>query len=121
MTLLEALVALVVLGLTASGFLQAFREGGRTAQHAAEWSAAVAAAEATMEGALLDAASVGGASPAVDAVTRFRPRVAVRPWPGAAQGVDEVTATVTLSGGRTFTLHRLVRRASSLPPSRGTP
>lgn len=121
MTLLEALVALVVLGLTASGFLGAFREGGRSAQQAAEWSAAVAAAEATMEGALLDAPPLGDASPAADAMARFRPSVVVRPWPGAARGLDEVAATVTLSNGATFTLHRLVRRAASPSPSRGTP
>ena len=35
--------------------------------------------------------------------------VVVRPWAGATQGVDEVTATVTLSNGATFTLNRLVR------------
>ena len=121
MTLLEALVALVVLGLTASGFLEAFREGGRGARHAAEWRDAVAAAEATMERALLDAPPVSDATLPPDAIARFRPRVAVRPWPGAARGVDELTATVTLSNGATFTLHRLVRRAASRPPSRGAP
>ena len=121
MTLLEALVALVVLGLTASGFLEAFREGGRSARHAAEWSAAVAAAEATMESALLHAPPVGDALPAGDAVARFRPRIVVRPWPDAPRSIDELTATVTLSNGATFSLRRLVRRAPSRAPSRTAP
>lgn len=102
MTLLEALVALVILGLTATGFLEGFRAGSRTARHAADWSAAVAAAEVTLEGALLDA-------PPPDSLARWQPRVARAPWEGAPR-VDVVTATVTLPDGGAFTLRRLVRR-----------
>ena len=102
MTLLEALVALVILGLTATGFLEGFRAGGRTARAAADWSAAVAAAEVTLEGALLDA-------PPPDSLARWQPRVARQPWDGAPR-VDVVTATVTLPDGGEFTLRRLVRR-----------
>lgn len=108
MTLLEALVALVILGLTATGFLETFRAGGRSARDAAEWSAAVAAAEATLEGAILQA-------PPPATLARYRPTVSVRPWPGAPR-VDELAATVTLPNGARFTLRRLVRRAPA--PSR---
>ncbi|MGZ8378641.1 MAG: type II secretion system protein [Gemmatirosa sp.] len=104
MTLLEALVALVILGLTATGFLEGFRAGNRTAREAAEWSAAVAAAEATLEGALLEA-------PPADSLARWRPRVTTQPWEGAPRAVDVVAATVTLPHGAEFTLRRLVRRA----------
>ena len=104
MTLLEALVALVILGLAATGFLEGFRAGGRTARDAADWSAAVAAAEVTLEAALLDA-------PPPDSLARWQPRVARTPWTGATRGrVDVVTATVTLPDGGEFTLRRLVRR-----------
>lgn len=102
MTLLEALVALLILGLTATGFLEGFRAGSRTARDAADWSAAVAAAEATLEGALLQA-------PPPDSLARWQPRVATQPWEGAPR-VDVVSATVTLPNGAEFTLRRLVRR-----------
>jgi type II secretory pathway pseudopilin PulG len=111
-TLLEALVALVILGLTATGFLESFRAGSRTAREAVEWSTAVAAAEATLEGALLDA-------PPADSLARWRPRVTTEPWEGAPRAVDVVAATVTLPDGAEFTLRRLVRRvpSPSVPPT----
>jgi type II secretory pathway pseudopilin PulG len=112
MTLLEALVALVILGLTATGFLEGFRAGGRTAREAAEWSAAVAAAEATLEGALLDAPLD---APPADSLARWRPRVTTQPWEGAPRAIDVVAATVTLPNGAEFTLRRLVRRAPAEP------
>ncbi len=103
MTLLEALAALVILGLAAAGIAERVHAGARSAERAAEWAGAVAAAEATLEGALL-------AAPPPDSLARYRPRVTVRAWVGAPRAVDEVAATVTLADGTPFTLRRLVRR-----------
>ena len=99
MSLLEALVALVVLGLTGVGFLEAFQGASRSARDAAAWTTAVAYAESTMEQATL------GAPP--DSLPGYGREVAVRPWRG---GVDEVAVTVTLPSGARFTLRRLVPR-----------
>ena len=108
MTLLEALVALVILGLTGVGFLEAFQGAGRAARNAAAWSTAVAYAEAGMEQAVLGAPFQPSAD--ADSLPGFRREVAVRPWRGA---VDEVTVTVTLPSGARMSLHRLVRRADA--------
>jgi type II secretory pathway pseudopilin PulG len=94
-SLLETLVALVILGLAGVGFLEAFQATSRSATDAEEWVEAVAAAEAAMEQTKLGLAPTEG------------PRVDVRPWPGAA-GVELVTVTVALPDGGAFVLRRLV-------------
>lgn len=96
MTLLETLVALVILGLTGVGFLGAFRADARSARAAEEWVRAVDEGEAAMEAAKLGAASDGEA------------RVQAEPWPGAP-GVELVTVHVALPGGGEFVLRRLAR------------
>jgi Tfp pilus assembly protein PilV len=111
MSLLEALVALVVLGLTGVGFLEAFQGAARSARDAAAWSAAVAWAESGMEEATL------GAPPeAADSLPGYRRELAVRPW---RAGVDEVTVTVTLPSGARFALRRLA--AHRAPQAPGAP
>jgi type II secretory pathway pseudopilin PulG len=122
-TLLEALAALVILGLAATGVAERVHAGARTAQRAEEWARAVAAAEATLEGALLAAppdaspdADDNAAAAAPGPPARARPRVTVRPWEGAPRTVDEVAATVTLPDGTPFTLRRLVRRTAPRAP-----
>lgn len=105
MTLLEGLVALVILGLTAVGYLDVFQSGARSVQSAAEWSRAVAIAESAMEAAALgDALQAQEALGAPDA--RYSRQVVVRPWRGA---LSEVTVRVTSPRGSTFELRRLVR------------
>jgi type II secretory pathway pseudopilin PulG len=105
-SLLEALVALVVLGLTGVGFLEAFQGATRSARNAREWSTGVAYAESVLEEATL------GAPPGSDAPAGYRREVAVRPWRG---GVDELAVTVTLPSGARFTLRRLVARPARAP------
>lgn len=102
MSLLEALVALVVLGLTGVGFLEAFQGASRSARDAAAWTTAVAYAESAMEQATLGAPA--------DSLPGYGREVAVRPWRG---GVDEVAVTVTLPTGARFTLRRLVARRAA--------
>ena len=52
MTLLEALVALVILGLSAIGYLEVFQGAAHAARATGEWLGAAAVAESTMEQAL---------------------------------------------------------------------
>jgi type II secretory pathway pseudopilin PulG len=112
-SLLEALVALVVLGLTGVGFLEAFQGASRSARDAAAWTTAVAYAESGMEEATLGAASAEpGRGTLVDTLPGFRREVAVRPWRG---GVDEVAVTVTLPSGARCTLRRLAARRAPVP------
>ena len=101
MTLLEALVALVIMGLAAAGFLEAFQGASRSARDAQQWAQAVGYAEAGMESAALGVAADDEPLPGL---TR---QVEARPWRG---GVDEVTVTVTMPRGGRYVLRRLVRR-----------
>ncbi|MBC7894412.1 MAG: hypothetical protein H7066_03310, partial [Cytophagaceae bacterium] len=57
MSLLEAFTALVILGLTAVGYLEVFQSGAQSATRAEEWQRIVAEAESTMEGATLGGAT----------------------------------------------------------------
>ncbi len=115
MTLLEAVIALVILGLSAVGYLDLYRSSAGAARDAGEWARVVAAAESAMEGASLgDAvqarAGMEGAGDERTAATEgddaLRTRVEVRPW---GRGVQEVIVTVTSSRGVRFSLHRLAR------------
>ncbi len=104
MTLLEALVALVILGLAAVGYVDVFQGGARSVQSADEWSRVVAVAESTMDQALL-----GTTLPARDRsgdTSGFSRRVDVRPW---RDNLSEVIVTVTSPRGLQFQVHRLVR------------
>ncbi len=116
MTLLEAVIAVVILGLSAVGYLDLYRSGAGAARDAGEWARVVAAAESAMEAATLgDAvqARAGlpeeGGPPSAQAPSGgapLRTRVEVRPW---RAGVHEIVVTVTSSRGVTFALHRLAR------------
>jgi Tfp pilus assembly protein PilV len=97
MTLLEALVALVILGLSAIGYLEVFQRSARGTRAAAEWEHAVAIGEAAMERSRLD-----GVTPDDSTTT-----VSTRPWRGR---VDEMMVTVRLPDGGVLSLSRLVRR-----------
>ena len=103
MTLLEAVTALVILGLAAVGFLEAFQANGRSKRHAGDWVQAVAYAEAAMEETKLAAAPVSDTL-----ATGFSRRVEVEPWPNA-HGLARVTVTITMPNQGAFKLQRLVR------------
>jgi hypothetical protein len=106
MSLLEAFTALVILGLTAVGFLDVFQSGAHSAMRADEWGRIVAEAEATMEGATLAGATAG--LPATASSDGYARRIDVRPH---ATNLSEIVVTVTSPRGTRFTLHRLVRGA----------
>lgn len=101
MTLLEALVALVILGLAAVGFLELFQRASVATRDTAAWSHAVRVAELTMERAVLTPA------PLRDTLHGVHRRVELRPW---GRGLHELVISVTVPppAGATVTLHRLV-------------
>jgi Tfp pilus assembly protein PilV len=114
MNLLEAVVALVILGLTATGFLDLFARGSSGAAQAEQWERTVAAAESAMEAVTLGDAlqaqqAVAGADP------RYAAQVDVRPFAG---DVVRVTVTVTSPNGPAFSVQRLVRQPARLPGTR---
>jgi Tfp pilus assembly protein PilV len=103
MTLFEAMVALVILGLSAIGVLEALQVNSRSTREAVVWTQAVGYAESAMEETKL------GAPPSMDSLaTGFSRRVTSTAWPGVP-GVQRVTVTVTLPRGGTFVLERLVK------------
>jgi len=105
MTLLEALVALVILGASAAGFLGVFQNGARSMQSAAEWNRATEAAEAALEESVR--ARLAGTNEPLPEAAGLPTSVAVEQWSAT---VDDVVVRVSLPDGRTMTVHRLVRR-----------
>ena len=99
MTLLEAVVALAILALSAVGALDLFSGSAAAAREARAWTALAARAEAGMEAATVVPPSAPSAAPGVT--------VQVRPW---RAGLEEVVVTAHDAGGRTMTLRRLARR-----------
>lgn len=109
MTLLEALVALVILGLSAVGYLDVFRSSAGAVRDAGEWEHVVTIAETAMEGATLGDAfqAQRGALGDADRAAGYQQRIDVVPW---RDGVDEIVVTVTSPRGTTFALRRLTRQ-----------
>jgi len=107
-TLLEALVALVILGASVAGVLGVFQTGARSVQSADAWNRASAAAEAAIEEAVQ--ARIEGTASAITTDERERgveTQVDMQSWRG---NVEDLVVRVTLSDGRSMTVHRLVRR-----------
>lgn len=98
MTLLESVVALVIVGLAAVGFLNLFEGDARLPRAASEWTAAVSYAEEGMELAKL------GQSRTLASSSGFSRRVERRVY---AAHVDEIRVIVTMGDGRIFELRRL--------------
>lgn len=110
MTLLEALLALVILALSAVGYLDVFRGSAHSVRASADWTRLVSLAESRMEGAAL-----GDALQAQEARRRgngvvddagYRQEVDVRPW---RDGVNEIVVRVTAPDGTSYELRRLAR------------
>ena len=105
LTLLEVMVALVVLSLVALGYLQLFQGSHRLVGAAREWSQAVEYAEDAIERAKLDGPSVLE-TPAASLPEGFRREVTSRSW---QPGLTLVTVTVFLPGSGRFQLDWLTR------------
>jgi len=104
LTLLEVMVALVILGLVGTGFLETFAGALRATAHARDWAQALVYAEAGQE-----AIKAGDLTRVADQETQlgggFSRRTAVHRW---RPGVDRATVTVRLPHGGQFELDRLV-------------
>jgi type IV secretory pathway TrbL component len=111
-TILEALLALVILGLSAVGYLDVFQGGARAVSAADDWTHTIQVAEAGMEAAALgDALQAQEALRGADA--RFSRNVQVRAY---SRELNEIVVTVTSPRGVSFTLRRLVRAVRSSGP-----
>lgn len=101
MTLLESIVALVILGLAAVGFLELFQRASAATLESARWSHAVSVAELTMERSILAPQAL---QDTLDGVER---RVVITPW---RNGVREIVVSIAVppSAGAGVVLHRLV-------------
>lgn len=105
LTLLEVMIALVILGVVVTGFLQTFAGALRSTAEARTWSQAlVYAVEGQEKVKLGDPAGVAGTETLLGG--GFYRRVAVSPW---GEGVARATVTVILPGGGRFELSRLVK------------
>jgi len=109
-TLLEVMVALVVLSLVALGYLQLFQGSHRLVGAAREWSQAVDYAEDAIERAQLDEQSLLGTSESLPG--GFRREVTSRPW---QTGLTLVRVTVFLPGSGRFELDWLTRDQPAQP------
>lgn len=104
LTLLEVMVALVILGLVATGFLETFAGALRATAHARTWAQALVYAEEGQEAVKIEGAA-RATGPDISLGGGFRRRITTRPW---GQSVDRATVTVTLPDGARFELNRLV-------------
>ena len=104
MTLLETVVALVILSLSAIGVLGIFQQSNRNAINAQAWSVATSYAEEGVE-----AAKIGQAALRELDASRLPPgfsrRIDVRP---AAHGLSDVAVTVSVPDGASMVVHRLM-------------
>lgn len=102
LTLLETMVALVVLGLVIVGYLEVFTASVRGTRQAEVWSRAVAYAEDAMETVKIEPDRMRlGRQPLTDG---FERTVEIRPWDGSLR---LVTVIVYLPEGGSFTASRL--------------
>lgn len=104
LTLLEVMVALVILGLVATGFLETLAGALRATAEARTWAQTLVYAEEGQEVVKIDrgARSAGQETPLGGGFSR---RITLRPW---REGVTRATVTVTLPDGARFELDRLV-------------
>jgi|JI10StandDraft_1071094.scaffolds.fasta_scaffold378167_3 hypothetical protein len=100
MTLLEAIIAFVLLSVVGIACLDQSRGASQLQLSSAEWDRAVARGESAL------AAAVTGPAPD-DATADTAVRVARRVW---RDRVDVIEVSVPLSDGRWFSLTRLVSR-----------
>jgi prepilin-type N-terminal cleavage/methylation domain-containing protein len=104
LTLLEVMVALVIVAIAAGGFLEIFVRVLRSTADAHGWAKALVYAEQGQEMVKIDGVASAAARPST-LLGGFTRRIAVRRW---RYEVDRVTVTVTLPDGRRFDLDRLV-------------
>lgn len=102
MTLLESVIALVILGLASVGFLELFQSTNRSTRDAEQWATAVAYAEEGIEAVKANAVAASASNPAPAGFVR---NIELKPW---RDGLTDVVVTVAMAGGARFVVHRLM-------------
>jgi prepilin-type N-terminal cleavage/methylation domain-containing protein len=103
LTLLEVLVALVILGLVATGLLDTLASTLRNTTEARSWAQALVYAEQGQQ--MVDVEGLRSAGIDEPLGGGFTRRLEVRHW---GQGVSRATITIILPDGERFELDRLV-------------
>ncbi len=103
LTLLEVMVALAILGIVATGFLESFGGTFRASERAKAWAQGIEYAETTVEESLIQSTDHQG--PFTATASGYVRTLEVRPW---RTGVERVTVTVTFPSGERFAIDRLV-------------
>lgn len=98
LTLLEVLIALLILSLVVAGYLELFHGSHVLLARSRMWSEAIAYGVDGMEQAKV------GAAPPTTLPGGFRRQVTSRPW---APGLRRITVTVVMPNGARFDLERL--------------
>ncbi len=105
MTLLESVIALVILSLAAIGLLELFERTSMTAGDAQSWVTAVAYAEQGVE-----AVKIGDVALRALQAQRLAPGFSRRVEKSAPRnGIADVVVTVAIPRGGQYTVHRLMR------------
>lgn len=114
MTLLEAVVALVILALSAIGCLELSQRASQFEYSANQWNAAVSVAETRMAQMVLGASDESAQSStelsAMEAARLSGTQVTREPW---KRGLDLITVSVPVTDGKVYVLRKLVRATSS--------
>jgi prepilin-type N-terminal cleavage/methylation domain-containing protein len=114
LTLLEVMVALMILGLVGLSYLQLFHQSHRIVGDSRQWSQAIEYAEDAMERAKLEGATAE--TRVEDLPDGFKRVVAIQPW---RTGLKLVEVTVSLPGNARFDLRRLLQTEPSLARGSG--
>ena len=105
MTLLESVIALFILSLTAIGVLGIFQQTNRAAADARAWTVATSYLEEGMESAKIGVSA--GSLSASSLPPGYSRQLEARPGPN---GLTDVVVSVSIPGGAALTVHRLVQR-----------
>lgn len=103
MTLLETVIALVILSLAAVGLLELFEGSSRSASDAEAWVTAVAYAEEGVEAARIGPSGVEEYRKR-RVISGFSREVRVVP---SDEGLEDIVVTVSLPRGARYVVHRL--------------
>ncbi|MBC8087990.1 MAG: hypothetical protein H7Z40_12050 [Phycisphaerae bacterium] len=112
MTLMEAVVALVILALAAIGCLELAQGASRLEFNATAWNEAVSVAESRMAQVSLGASEAADNSPRMqtqDAARAGGTIVTREPW---RAGLDLVSVSVPVVDGKRYVLRKVVRAAA---------
>ena len=114
MTLLESIVAFIVLALVGIACLDLSRGAVELQRSSEEWTRAVTIGESALAAAAAEANVADGvaAQSQRDEPNAMTPRVIRRVW---RDGVDVIEVTVPLSSGGAYQVSRLVARGSASP------